>query len=806
MNVIKDRIAHAACGAVLVLSAAALLWASSAQASSARSACLGHSARSLRLSRLSGPRGRLSWRAPGGSASTAGVVYRVKRAGRTVGQTSGSSLILKIVPGRTTSYSVETLGSPGSCSVTLKAKLAFRVPGRVAKLHIVSRLKTGVVIAWRRAGRGDAPVEGYRILRDGAVVGQTRRLKYKLTLSGARSHSLDVMAVDTRGHLSASSHTLTVGARSGGVTGGAGPSTPTGLSASEVSESGARIWWVASRPGATRIAGYRVYRDGKLVGQTSQTSLVLGKLSFPHTYLITVTAIDSAKQESPATAPLSLSTSHTPPSGPTLLAAQNVTDTSATLAWNAGVAGGSSALVGYELFKDGQEIGVVHGQVTSVALASARSYVFTVRALDSRGYLSSPAPNLTVVTTHTPPSPPSGLAASAVTSQSATVSWAPSTAVSGTIIGYRVFRDGVPVGQTESPSMKLENLAPSSSYEITVTAVDSLGAISPPTAPIMVQTLEPTPTHGDVQAFLLASTDQSFYDLEAHYQQVGVVYPTYFNCGVGGEVTGQDDPLVTGWSVARKIEVLPRLNCQNVADENQILNEPAARERMINELSALCDAHGYQGIQIDFEGAQPAERNPFTAFITALAARLHAHGQKLSTIVTAKYYNVMTGRAAMYDDTALSAVSDYLPVLDWGLHWTTSGPGSIDEFAWFKRVAEYTATLPNKSKFILSMPMYGIDWANGGGSANPGTPLEYSNIVALVSEMGIEPQWDATALSPHFSYIDGVGARHEVWYTDKQSIGARTELARTLGLGVGLWRLGEEDPGVWELGSVGGGS
>jgi spore germination protein YaaH len=721
MNV-KERIAQVACGAVLVTSAAALLWASSAQASVVPSACLDHSARSLHLSRISGPRARLSWRTPGGSASAAGVVYRVKRSGRTVGQTSASSMILKIVPGRTTSYAVETLGAPASCSVTLKAKLAFRAPGRVSKLRVVSHTKTGVTIAWQRAGRGDAPVEGYRVLRDGAVVGQTRHLKYKLTLSSARSHSLEVMAVDTRGHIGSSSRALTVAARSGGSIGGS-----------------------------------------------------------------------------------ELSTSHTPPAGPTILAAQSVTDTSATLAWNAGSANGST-LVGYELFQDGQELGVEHGQVATVALASARSYVFTVRALDSRGYLSAPAPNLTVLTTHTPPSAPSGLAASAVTSQSATVAWSPSTAVSGAIVGYRVFRDGIPVGQSTAPEMTLEDLAPSSVYEITVTAVDSLGAISPPTSPLTIHTLEPTPTHGNVQAFLLASTDQSFDDLQSHYQQVGVVYPTYFNCGVGGEVTGQDDPLVTGWAEARKIEVLPRLNCQNVADEEQILNEPAARERMINELSALCEAHGYQGIQIDFEGASPAERNPFTAFITALAARLHAHGQKLSTIVTAKYYNVMTGRAAMYDDAALSAVSDYLPVLDWGLHWTTSGPGSIDEFAWFKRVAEYTATLPNRSRFILSMPMYGIDWANGGGSANPGTPLEYSNIVALASGMGVEPQWDATALSPHFSYTDSVGAHHEVWYTDKQSIGARTELARSLGLGVGLWRLGEEDPGIWELGSVGGGS
>ena len=59
-------------------------------------------------------------------------------------------------------------------------------------------------------------------------------------------------------------------------------------------------------------------------------------------------------------------------------------------------------------------------------------------------------------------------------------------------------------------------------------------------------------------------------------------------------------------------------------------------------------------------------------------------------------------------------------------------------------------------------------------------------------------------LSPHFSYMDAVGVHHEVWYTDKQSIGARAELAASLGLGVGLWRLGNEDPGVWELPQLGG--
>jgi spore germination protein YaaH len=611
--------------------------------------------------------------------------------------------------------------------------------------------------------------------------------------------------VDTAGHLGPASQTLTIAAlHSASAAGGAAPSTPGNVSASEIGDEAATISWLPSDPGGARITGYRVYRDSQLVGQVTGTSMRLTHLSSLHTYGITVGAVDADKRESPRTASFALTTTHTPPDGPALISAEQVTDTSATLSWQAGSAN-SGSLVGYVLFEDGQPEELVHGQTATVALASQRSYVFTVRALDSAGYLSAPAPNLTVVTTHTPPSTPGGLTASEVTDHSAVLAWSASTPVSGEIVGYRVFRDGVPVGQSATPGMTLESLAPSSTYQVTVVAVDSLGAISAPSAPLEVQTAPPTQTHGHVQAFLLATTDQSFDDLEAHYQQVGVVYPTYFECGKNGLVTGNNDPLVTSWAEARGIAVMPRLNCQNPNDENEILNEPAVGEKMIEALASLSETYGYAGIQIDFEGAQPAERNPFTAFITALAAKLHSQGEKLSTIVTAKYYNIMSGRAAMYDDAALSAVSDYVFVLDWGLHWTTSAPGGMDELPWFTRVAEYTATLPNKNKFVLGMPMYGIDWPDGGGAANPGTPLEFDDITALQSEFGVLGEWEPVAADPHFSYVDSNGVPDSVWYSDRQSIEVRVALAESLGLGVGLWHLGSEDQSIWELPGLGGG-
>jgi spore germination protein len=49
---------------------------------------------------------------------------------------------------------------------------------------------------------------------------------------------------------------------------------------------------------------------------------------------------------------------------------------------------------------------------------------------------------------------------------------------------------------------------------------------------------------------------------------------------------------------------------------------------------------------------------------------------------------------------------------------------------------------------------------------------------------------------------------HEVWYEDAESIAAKLELADSHGVGaVELWRLGSEDPRLWDsLPGDGGGS
>ncbi len=518
--------------------------------------CSGRAPVRLRLTRLRGTRARLSWGTPKAARGACALAYRVLRSGKTVGQTFQPSMVLAVTPGAKTTFAVQARYGNGGlrCSARLSEVVKVRVPGGVKGLKVVSRTATGAVIGWRAASRGDAPIAGYRVSLDGAVAGQTRSLRYTLLLSSSRSHRVTVTAVDTRDRLGHSSGALVIGAPARPHAAGAAPTMPEGLSVAEIGGTEATILWLPSRRGAAPLAGYRIYRDGTLVGQTSSTSFRLTHLDFPQTYVVTVAADDTDGAESTPSMGLKLTTAHPAPTAPSLLSAISVTDTSATLSWQAGTAA-EGTVSGYLLYKDGEPQGFVAGQIVTVSLASARRYTFTVRTRDSDGYLSAPSSELVVVTTHTPPHTPQGVVASNVTSSSAQISWQASTAVSGDIVGYRVFRNDIPVGQGASTERTLTNLSAGSEYSITVSAVDSMGAISEPSQPLTVATPDPPPTHGNVQAFVLSSTDESFDDLEAHYQQVGVVYPTYFQCGPGGTIEGSDDPLITHWATLRKIEV-----------------------------------------------------------------------------------------------------------------------------------------------------------------------------------------------------------------------------------------------------------
>jgi spore germination protein YaaH len=307
---------------------------------------------------------------------------------------------------------------------------------------------------------------------------------------------------------------------------------------------------------------------------------------------------------------------------------------------------------------------------------------------------------------------------------------------------------------------------------------------------------------GPLQAFVLSGAPDSLADLEAHVQDIGTIYPTYFECSIpSGALVGTANPAIDAYAGSHRLAELPRYTCQDGAIVHRILTESSLRERILAQLVALADSPSYAGLNLDLENDGPGDRAALSLFVQTLARRLHAENRGLAVdVVGVSGEPIPRPAAGFYNYPAISANADTVFVMAWGTHWEDSGPGPIAPLSYVQGVAKFVAALPYASRFVLGAPMYGLDWTVSGGNGHPAparaSALQYSEIVALVRSVGATPARDPSSGELTFAYTEA-GVEHRVWYMDAQSIAACLHIAREYGLQAGVWRLGEEDQELW---------
>ena len=375
------------------------------------------------------------------------------------------------------------------------------------------------------------------------------------------------------------------------------------------------VTWRAPRSLPAGAGGYRVFRNSRVVGQT-RLAVRRIRVSFrPGRKLrLEVRIALRSGRLSGCGAELALQPPWHAPSAPGDLVAQPGAD-STTLTWQPATRG-DGALNGYRLFVDGRVTRQVRTTTATLSLSPLHSHTIAVAAVDTQGTESALSNTVSVTPGHTAPTTPGAPTAEGVGPSSIRITWPASTAFGGARVSYRVLRGGKVVAQTAATAYVVGNLAPATGYTFTVLAVDSLGYSSRESTAAQAATMSPAQTTGAVHAFLLASTGASFRDLQAHYQQVGTVYPTYFDCLANGTFVGTDDPLVTAWSRLRGIRVEARFDCQSTLTLHLLLGSPDARAALIGQMVSQANASGWDGINLDFEAGAAADRPFLTQFVT----------------------------------------------------------------------------------------------------------------------------------------------------------------------------------------------
>ena len=233
---------------------------------------------------------------------------------------------------------------------------------------------------------------------------------------------------------------------------------------------------------------YNVFLNGAKLAETTALTWTYTGLSCNTDYAMGLEVVDAAGNKSllseatwtVRTAACSGPADTTPPSPPSGLAVSAVSGTGLTLSWSP--ASDNVGVTAYEVFRNGTQVGSVTTTSSNQSgLTCGTSYTFGVEALDAAGN-RSPRAQLTAATSAcadtTPPSPPSGLAVSAVSGTGLTLSWSPASDNVG-VTAYEVFRNGTQVGSVTTTSSNQSGLTCGTSYTFGVEALDAAGNRSP---------------------------------------------------------------------------------------------------------------------------------------------------------------------------------------------------------------------------------------------------------------------------------------------------------------------------------------
>lgn len=299
-----------------------------------------------------------------------------------------------------------------------------------------------------------------------------------------------------------------------------------------------------------------------------------------------------------------------------------------------------------------------------------------------------------------------------------------------------------------------------------------------------------------------ATDTSSFNSFSKNTDTIKTIAPFWATLDENGMVNdrgGNDHASVLSFAHQNNVSVLLMVN--NAKQEGQgntpihtILSTPALRTKAINNLEAYIKKYNLDGINIDFEMVDSSDKDNLSAFMKELSLRLKPQGYIISIDVFPKQ-NESNDVSIAYDYAQLANYADKIILMTYDNHGSWSDAGPIADINWVEKNLKYALQFIPKNKLFIGIAAYGYDWSSKGVES-----LEYAPIMKLSQQFNSPILWDESAKSPHFSYTGSDGISHQVWYENKESLQYKLDLVTKYDIaGAALWKLGEEDPGYWDV-------
>jgi peptidoglycan-N-acetylglucosamine deacetylase len=302
-------------------------------------------------------------------------------------------------------------------------------------------------------------------------------------------------------------------------------------------------------------------------------------------------------------------------------------------------------------------------------------------------------------------------------------------------------------------------------------------------------------------AFYVNGDPYSYASLQEHASQITHVSPEWMTVINGlGELQIDADTRVSKLAANKGIVLMPLLTnlvgdtWQPEAIENLAHGPRERQERFIqNVLSALRSAKA-SGVVVDWQQIDPVYKKDITKFVDKFADALHDDNKEL-------WLCVQPGQELDYIDVdALSENVDRFVAMLFDETSDTDPPGPLASRSWFEGWVHVLLEGSDTRQWIIAIGSYGYDWAIGGKKAEL---IAFSEAMSRANDAEIKSvEVSGPSYSPYF-YFQDEEKEHAVWFLDVVTfLNQVREVRDQKAGGFALYRLGSEDPAIWDALSV----
>ena len=303
-----------------------------------------------------------------------------------------------------------------------------------------------------------------------------------------------------------------------------------------------------------------------------------------------------------------------------------------------------------------------------------------------------------------------------------------------------------------------------------------------------------TPQKAPIRAGFYVNWDaQSYQTLRDHVEQMNMVMPEWLFVNNSGQLStdidAQADSLLKAHPGVAVVPMISNFFNQDWRGKNvhKLLISPARRQIFIRQVVGVLAKYHFQGVNIDFEELNEPSDESLTTFMRELHAVLHPKGYLVTIDV-----GVLNPD---YNLPKLKSCVDYIMLMAYDEHFSTSAPGPVAPYPWIEYTLEETCKGIPSEQVVLCVAGYGYDWAKGG----EGVDITYQQAMARANRKSATPvTFDNQTYSLTYRYADDAGKPHTVWFNDAASAYNVMRAASDYETaGVAVWRLGSEDSRMW---------